>query len=198
MKIDSKDMAMPITANIVCVGSWNTKIFTPEWLAGNIFQIENIEGLLNNQEMDFAFRDKNRDITIFPKSTSLEITLAKFEESKLTDLVLILNRILSLLPHTPIKGIGFNLNYEIGEKPVPAWISTLSKKSQIIPNGIQISNFSLRKNYENYILNININEITKVINFNFHYEIADKKTSLFKETIFSEYLSITDNILENE
>ena len=69
--------------NIMCLGNWNKKIFTPSWVATNLFELKEnkIDAFFNPNEMDMGF--KLEDVALFPKDTSVEIKLDEINEKSI-------------------------------------------------------------------------------------------------------------------
>lgn len=59
---------MEITASIVSVGSWNPRIFTPEWVSTNVFSMP--EG----DTMNIALNEKQMNLTYAWKGIQLLMT----------------------------------------------------------------------------------------------------------------------------
>ena len=102
---------MKISASIVSIGSWNPRIFTPEWVSTNVFSMPegdsmNIE--LNEKEMHLAYTWK--DIQLFMTDRGIEIKSDAKSMDVLFQMEKIYRHISEILPYTPIIATGYNLN----------------------------------------------------------------------------------------
>lgn len=107
----------PIQISTILIGNWNPRIFTPSWIKTNLFNLSKeteIEGLVNFDDLDFAF--KYNDIVIIPKFSSVEISFEKYEYNISILAANIVLKILELLPQTPIKAMGVNIRYVYSNK----------------------------------------------------------------------------------
>lgn len=102
---------MEITASIVSVGSWNPRIFTPEWVSTNVFPMP--EG----DTMNIALNEKQMNLTYAWKGIQLLMTDRGIEmktDAKSMDVLIqmeeIYKHLYEVLPFTPITAVGYNLN----------------------------------------------------------------------------------------
>jgi len=102
---------MEITASIVSVGSWNPRIFTPEWVSTNVFSMP--EG----DTMDIALNEKQMNLTYAWNGINLLMTDRGIEmksDAKSKDVLIKMEKIYKhlyeVLPYTPITAVGYNLN----------------------------------------------------------------------------------------
>ncbi len=172
--------------NIVAIGNWNKRIFTPNWVSQFLFKSENtLEGLINQDEVELGY--KCDGITIFPKDSVLEIGIEKLDLC--SKAIEILNQILKELPHTPIKAIGFNIRYEFGKDCV---LYKFIEKTPSFSEEFNFSSIKYFKPYSKYIFNIEIGskmpkEDIGVVNFNYHYQNPAASVSFDKSLFESLY-----------
>lgn len=182
--------------NIKAVGSWNPRIIQPEWLVRLISpekQLnERVEVLFNVTTRDLGYVIKN--VTIFPRSFELEILIQEKDINLETQefAVEIFSKIIKSLSHTPIKGIGFNVNYEFGydeKNEITSWLN----KNRIDSKNAKIEQYRFAENKKDYKLNIIIELLEKIrVNFNFHYKINIRDFSL---DLFSKLISETEEYI---
>lgn len=160
--------------NIVALGSWNRKIFTPQWIMTNVMNLgpdEKLEGAFNSEEIELNYKVK--DIIISPKESSLEIS-ALADNIETRKLVLsTLSQILKLLPYTPLKGVGFNFVYAIELEDLP-FLEAQMKSSDLLPEGLEIFKLTYREKDPKFILNIIVEKKTDEwqLTFNFHHPMV--------------------------
>lgn len=180
--------------NIVVLGNWNKRIFTPNWISNFIADAETqFEGIIEPKEMSMGYKIGN--IIILPMDNLLEIKVGNDIKDG-EKAIVILNKILKELPHTPIKGIGFNINYTIGD--TCNIYNHFQKQSIISVDDLTISCIKLTKKYENHILNLEIcmNNTSEpgYIMFNFHYNKAD----IFNTNLFEDFFNESQKYLNHE
>ncbi len=110
--------------SIVCLGSWNKKLFTPQWISQNLYDSPHsnklIEGTINPVELEFTFRLNN--VSLIPKEKSIELLVHENSEDAINYANKLFVKIITLLPHTPIVGLGFNIQYAIDDSTnLPLW-----------------------------------------------------------------------------
>ncbi len=173
---------------IRATGNWNPKIFTPGWIKKNLVTPESTEAfnfLFNPGEIEIGYDVQG--IKIFPKLNELAIAIDK---DNINDVkVLLCNKfllkILELLPQTPIKAVGFNVNYLIDRNQETKITSWYESQKQYFED-LSLNQVSVTKNFDKYILNIIINpEDEKLkINFNYHFSYSiDENPSLYIDLI---------------
>ncbi len=97
---------------IVILGKWNTAIFSPEWLAQNVFQTQEI-GLEFGMVPGMPRRITANKVTLIPTQSSLILAPADLDDSTLLRMEQIACTILDLLTHTPVTNVGINFGYRI-------------------------------------------------------------------------------------
>jgi len=174
--------------NILAIGNWNTKIFTPEWVKNKVFELPPEEKMfiqVNHDELRFGY--EYNDVFIIADDNTLEFVIKNGSDETIELATIFLLKILNLLPHTPLRAIGFNFNAD-----------TFNYESKLIE---QINSmFAIRGSYhlknvhfvekrDKYVINISANEIPDGlrVNFNFHYygliELTDKVFVQHREEI---------------
>ena len=187
--------------NIICPGSWNKRIFTPAWVASNLFELEKneIEVAFNPAEMDMGYSYNNK-VVLFPRDNSIEIKVNVIDEESKIFSVNLINKILSLLPQTPIRALGFNIRYVFKkDEDYPI----VNRMNQIICNYDEFSTNQIKfsKEFDNYQLNL-ITEIKAneyIINFNFHHRLEHfPEEMIFDEEAINKKIEETQNIINDE
>lgn len=180
--------------NIIVLGNWNKRIFTPSWISKFILNGEaQFEGVIDPDEMSMGYKIGN--IIILPMDNLLEIKIGNDIKDG-EKAIVILNKILNELPHTPIKGIGFNINYAIGD--TCNIYNHFQKQSIISVDDLRVSCIKLVKKYNTHILNLeicmnNTNEPGSIM-FNFHYN----KVDIFSASLFEDFFNESQKYLNYE
>lgn len=186
---------LPVQVSIIVIGNWNPRIFTPTWIKENLFCLTDeteIEGLVNFEDMDFAF--KHEGIVIVPKFSSVEINFEGYDEKKASLASSIISRILELLPQTPIKAMGVNIRYKLSKTENIKLVKAINEL-RLNFEEFRVNQLRQTLQKENYQLNI-VSEIFAdiiVSNFNFHYQRLIPLDTGFINNHFTE----TQNLLKN-
>lgn len=172
--------------NVVLLGRWNTAIFTPEWIAKRLFDLESGEMVEVAVSVDEALphRLKVRNITVIPSSTQLVVAPQKMGYEELDAARKIAAKALSELKETPVAAVGFNIRFQI-ESPqaslldslAPDIDKSLSNSGHIIES--RVLKRSLR--FNTGLLNLSVtvsNDATAELEFNFHQGSQLKKELL--------------------
>jgi hypothetical protein len=155
--------------NIVALGNWNKKIFSPQWTMVEIMgmdETDKIEGAFNYEEMELLYKVK--DIRIAPKDNSLEISTDNLSAKQLVFSTFC--KSIKLLPYTPIKGVGFNFVYSINPDEVP-FLKDQIKSIEFLPKDLEVSRLSYREKADEFTLNLIAEKKEKewLLTFNFHH-----------------------------
>lgn len=97
--------------NVVASGAWNVRLFTPEWLSNNVFNTKNL-----NIEMGIgagiqAFRFVSEDAIFLPADNQIICGVRKADKTSLIKAEGYVSKVLELLSHTPVLGVGINLAF---------------------------------------------------------------------------------------
>lgn len=157
------------------VGDWNIRILTPQWVAYNLFEGQEIqvEALLRPGVQRLRYNIDN--IVILPGDDRLIIGARATDDEVLQRAEQTARKVLEILPHTPIRACGVNFGFV---EEVPG--ATLISLFELSDLG-RLSDFECRALGTEIIRNLKIEEGTlklkhsfsdgKVsINLNFHYE----------------------------
>lgn len=97
--------------NVVAIGAWNVRLFTPEWLSKNIFGTKTL-----NIEMGIgagiqAWRFVSEDAIFLPAESQIICGVRKADKASLIKAEGYVSKALELLSHTPVVGVGINLAF---------------------------------------------------------------------------------------
>jgi hypothetical protein len=178
--------------SIVLNGGWNTRILTPDWLDKKLFQMGELELQFPfDPTMPIIISDKDR-MTLIVSNSRLILRPKTLSEELLIFIADSAEKLVSILPYTPLTAIGINFGFK--ETSLPESINTyLERTAQFglskisgIKNRTTITikrSLLLSRNYDSRTLNF---EITKTIdshevnfNFNYHKDISDTKKIKF-------------------
>jgi len=188
-------MIDPYAINIVSVGNWNKKIFNPRWVSTHLFELpddKEFNAVVNPEEMEFGYVHKG--ILLLPRENALEVKLEKFDKNSKKFAGVIMNKILSKLPHTPLRAIGINIRYKFEAKDKFAFIDNF-KKCHCTFGEFIVSQIKYTKQTDNCNINIITDFLEEIynMNFNFHYI----KAINFDEKFIQEHVDETIEILKN-
>lgn len=172
------------TASIVCLGKWNTKVFTPILVSNNIFVIPKggpIDILFDNKTTLVSY--KSNDIIFAPTDALIEFRSDKFDPVTLEKMNGYFCNLLQLFSNTPISVYGFNLKITLTENELQnnAIIDYYNKS---IIDGFSTSSLNLTKKVNNCLHGIVVqkNEQSYTITFNHQYEYS--QTNKPEQNIF--------------
>ncbi len=180
------------TSNIIVPGAWNTRIFNPQWLINNL-ELETHPNFDKKLGVGFNFeeRDVKFDfcgISLIPTSNNLTLQINDFDQidNKCNYTELLLKKILILLPHTPIKRIGFNFIFEFLSDTTSLFAKNILNK-KVTNNDFHLTRNDYQKKENEYILttigliNTPQSDTLGIIEFNFNYNSLDylKKDNVF-------------------
>ena len=169
------------TANIIVPGAWNTRIFNPMWLINNL-ELDKNQNF--NKKIGLGFNFEERDvkfdfcgISIIPTVNNLSLQINDFNqfEEKCNFTESILKKVILLLPHTPIKGIGFNFVFEFLSSITSSFVKNILSKN-VINGEYYLSRNDYQKKDSDYVLSTiglinNDNPDTLgIIEFNYNYK----------------------------
>ncbi|QHS63253.1 hypothetical protein [Chitinophaga agri] len=184
---------MKITVlNAVLVGNWNYKVFNAKWVETNLFSYKGnqpINGLVNLDDMEFGY--EYDDLVLIVKTAAIELRLKDPNNlDNIERIAEVSNKIQSLLSHTPIKGIGFNIKYLLDGNDDSDFIKIMKTKGFALSD-LELSQIRLSKKSEVHSTNITfeyLNGAIKSIAFNFHYP----KPIIFDNTVIANHLKFAE------
>lgn len=188
-------MFEPYSINIICVGSWNKKIFTPNWVSNNLFNLpqgKEFKGIFNPEELEFGFL--HQGVVVIPKDSGLEIKLEQINEKTKVYSIELLNKILTLLPQTPIKASGINIRFKIPKTSKNKLVTTLNK-ANCKYHDFELKQVKLVKITTDYQINIisDFLDDKYQINFNFHYN----NKIIFDNQVINTHLEQSKKVLSH-
>lgn len=180
------------TSNIIVPGAWNTRIFNPMWLIKNL-DLDN--NPVFNKKIGIGFNFDERDvkfdfcgISLIPTVNTLTLQIndnQDFEE-KCNFTESVLKKIILTLPHTPIKGIGFNFVFEFLSSTTSSFARNILNRN-VVNGGFYLTRNDYQKRESDYtlttigIVNNQIPDTLGVIEFNYNYKSSDyiKRDNVF-------------------
>lgn len=179
--------------NIVCLGSWNPAIFSPEWTK---------ENLATNKEQDVilaiplqlsyaASRLTVDDINIYPSPQSLILDCVEFSTGSINSCVNKLHFITDLLPHTPVAAIGVNFRYicDATENDAITNLFLFSDAASINAGTYNLTGSIIKRTFllnDGSNLNLSIESIANSLKFEFNFDAKVTKLAEIKMKITTE------------
>jgi hypothetical protein len=102
---------------VVLAGAWNTQIFQPEWVARHIFEVDAVELQIALTPSVLNLRYAASDATLVVHSERLIFGVREANEAAISSCELYANRVITLLPHTPISAVGINFSFVQSDPP---------------------------------------------------------------------------------
>lgn len=188
----------------VLVGSWNLAILNPGWAAAEIFQVETIQvdmavgGMLSSLRYvhDDVIMTPTADRAIFSARHCTDEVLIKMEDLSV--------RLLTLLPRTPIAGVGINFGYlELEPKPELLEVLNARDSVKLADRNLIYTDASLTRaiTYDDRTLNFKISQVDDgavAFHFNFSHpaQNADEAIKALKDKIIP-YRKAAEKILSD-
>ncbi len=100
--------------NLNLVGSWNPAILNPNWLSKNVFHVDTVTiemGLLQPGGVQVSLTENN--VNLLPYKDRVMLRPLNFNDDTLDLCDKYARALLTLLPHTPVAGIGVNMSFSI-------------------------------------------------------------------------------------
>ena len=161
--------------SLVVVGSWNTRILSPDWLAKNVFHVQNIQVLFPvlgdappvYRAEDIQITVADNRIVVAPMRCDNEL-LQRIEDAAWY--------LLDTLPYTPVTAFGQNFHYEV-ESSAPG-LEQILRFSDIPATTGRINETALKRaiSMPDCVLNLTITQSESMsIDLNYHYAVDDAK-----------------------
>jgi hypothetical protein len=168
--------------NLVLAGSWNVAILNPDWLGKNVFNTNEfgaemvIEGVFPRLRFHF---DK---VLVIPAMDRVIFAARRPEDGDLLAVEEAAKRVLTLLPVTPVSGVGINLGYaEDNPSPDLTSLFAIGDNGKVSDEGLEINSTSIVRElkFEDRVVNFRITQSTNVsFNFNYHKNVANAEEAL--------------------
>jgi hypothetical protein len=97
---------------IVVPGTWNTGVFSPEWLGNRVFDTEEVSVMVSLQP-GLPRRLTAQNVTVIPAPSQLMLVVDDLADGTLVKMEKAAVRILRTLEHTPVSGAGVNFGYKL-------------------------------------------------------------------------------------
>jgi hypothetical protein len=161
---------------LVVVGAWNTRIFTPEWVGGKLFQSGELTTEVNFTPGQSILRFTHSGVSVIPQDDRLIVGVQELSAETLQRAEGVLLRLLDLLPHTPVTAFGVNLGFrEARPKPELTEIFRASDHGQLSAK-YEVGRIELTRTLgmDGGVLNLKhaFDDGAVEIHFNFHHQAA--------------------------
>lgn len=173
---------IPSDWNVVVVGSWNLAIFTPAWIAENLYQVGpdtpvNVQIAFNRAApMQVTYQD----LTVSPDDNRLAVVPHQPEPSAIARAAEVAARALEALPVTPVRAVGVNFRYLFPRVPdeLQAYLRS-SLDEELAELGHRTSGRGLRRGlvWNGGALNLSVEEDDKLaarVALNFDRQSTDR------------------------
>ncbi|MCC6242131.1 MAG: hypothetical protein IT353_04790 [Gemmatimonadaceae bacterium] len=97
--------------SIAMVGAWNPRIFGVPWVAANLANSPNIEIAVVPSDPAIPMRLRFDGVYLHAGFDRVLLTPVQLNDPSLQRMQEVAQKVLELLPHTPITGIGINVQY---------------------------------------------------------------------------------------
>jgi hypothetical protein len=190
------------SVSLVVVGKWNIHILSPDWIAHNVLNVEevNLQFAVNAPELLMRIEHNNVLIQTFPDRLMVMPQKRNLETWRAAEEIV--RKITDILQYTPVSAFGVNFNF-IEDEPSADLISRIAVVDSDKFSDLEMDlagtaikrTFSFPDSRLNFSLTHN-NETDFRFSFNFHYEVT--QASKVAETVvgkFSEKQKIVETIM---
>lgn len=192
----------PLLSNwtVVVVGDWNPRIFTPKWVADNVFQSEQVQTEFILGASVATSRFEANDLFLIPSDSRLVFGVNAANPDLLQHAVDGAQRVVELLQHTPIRSAGVNLAFNVEEPSDDLTrLFILPDDDGYADSGYTISQREIVRRLDgpNGIVNVRLNYADGEVemNFNFHRKITGDLTAAAALGLF-DVVALHDHALE--
>ncbi len=173
----------PFHVNIICLGLWDKKIFTPHWVSTKLLKLKlntEFEVKIAQNTLDAAYR--HNGLHIIPQDSLLDFSLIDRDTRTYKYAISIYNNLVKLFPHS-LSSMGINIKYKFDNSEKNK-VFDMIKKSGLIEDELNLNQIKfVEKDSDKFKLNIviDIEKEKHILNFNFHY---------------TQHIPLKDNIIE--
>jgi hypothetical protein len=178
--------------SIVTIGSWNPAIFSPEWAKNNLAVDKDKDVILAiPMQMGLPPRLTVDEVNIYPSTMSLMIDCIEYGKQSRDACSQKLEKIASLLEHTPVTGVGINFRFafDIAEATTLIDLFSFNDASKIDSSIYRLSSSGVKRSFllhDSTMLNLSIesNADKFLCEFNFHSDIRQLSEVIDKTSIY--------------
>lgn len=167
--------------NIVIVGRWNRFVLNPDWISRTLFESDKIQ-------VEFSF-----DLLLPPRYVDDSIRLTTLDDRvivtplsnsddcmKVTETIAL--KLINLLPHTPISGLGYNYGFSYRDYHINELVCFNDSFDRVLESSHCRAVVKRNYQFEDYTLNIEHTQMENGLNidFNYHHSYAFFKDNLEK------------------
>lgn len=161
---------------LIVAGKWNRYILSVEWLAKNIFRADDIQ-VEFSLNLDLPPRFLKDNVRIVATNSRIVFTALKYQDSVLSSIEQMAQRLATLLPVTPVTAFGINFAYrETAAPPSLIELFSFEDNARLADHGIAIQTSEIKRKVtlDDHIVNLSIRQESGVIglDFNFHTDIG--------------------------
>jgi len=176
---------------ITLVGHWNVRIFSPEWVATNLFEVPEVQAEVAIGPELGPIRYIWGNVVLVPSPHQLIVGMRDSERLTLEKASSVATNLLALLPHTPIRAFGINFGF-IEENPSDDLVKLfqLSDSAKLSDMHCDILKTELHRAVQidgkllNLLLGLDNGKLSVRLNYHFNVTGAiDAKDKLFSNAV---------------
>lgn len=95
---------------VVLAGEWNVRLFTPQWVGTHLLGEARLEIMAALTPGVPSIRYNSHDVALYPGDQTFVVAARQQTDSALARAEQVAVRVLELLAHTPVTGVGINFN----------------------------------------------------------------------------------------
>ena len=196
------DLKKPL---FVVVGTWNPAIFTNGWIARYLFCVPEGERIDANELVEFGPAQRRivyiRNIGVAAHAKRIEFFANSMDPQTLNEIVELVKRTITTLPHTPLGGVGVNFFFQVDD-PDASIIDALKTRDRIEQHyRVLMQSFESKiaiADREDVVLNLTRIPSPDNVLFDFNYHLsrisADSVNQL--DGLVDQFLQHATNVLQ--
>ncbi|MHB1185081.1 MAG: hypothetical protein ACYC4A_10335 [Desulfobulbia bacterium] len=198
--------AMTDGFGIITVGSWNPRIFTPDWLKKHVCdnQESELRYAIPLNAVDAPPRIEFEGVYLFPSSSKLEVKPSNPSIELISKCAKVSSSIISKLNHTPLTAIGINFAFmqEVDTQSIMsqfnfADIAKIDASELLLSNTVINRGFD-RKDGRRFNLSVSFENDVIIFSINYHSDVdsCENAIKMLSDDIASQLFTDTISILK--
>lgn len=196
----------PETTNIIVTGAWNPSIFNVNWVQKHLCNSDDcsVSMAMPMGNPNLPPRIEFENTHLFPQSNLIKLNPIETNIKNLCDTAVTVNKIVSMLNHTPLDGLGVNFGFSFDQD-----LGTTKSMISLSDTDNLEAKYSIKSSQiiraleleENKVLNfkISFSDSTFSFDFNFHHDFREH--SQFLDVLNPEhvekYYGIANSIMKD-
>ncbi|MFH0825915.1 MAG: hypothetical protein V2B18_24435 [Pseudomonadota bacterium] len=168
--------------SIVVAGQWNTAIFSPQWVGQrlkDLFECRHIQVEFAAGQRGTQIKLSTDQFSVIPEQSALVVAMKRIDDESLQRAERLIDDILTLLPHTPVRAFGINFAFSDSTlSPEMANLFRLGDSELLAEKDYKQTSLSIERSLDFGDAKLNVTLTTSdenpiFIRLNFHHDVND-------------------------